>query len=144
LKSNTSYTIEQQSGSYTGAFQDENGRALVEEIVAAMQDRKGQAIRVLDLTELEHKATDYFVLCSGTSDIQTQAIADEVERRVDVNLQDRMVSREGYNSGEWILLDYTNVMVHIFLPRTRAYFKLEELWGDAYTEVRASEEEASE
>lgn len=74
---------------------------------------------------------DYFIICSGNSDRQTEAIAENVLRHLRDELSERPISKEGRETGEWILLDYVNVVVHIFLPRVREYYDLTGLWGDA-------------
>ncbi|MDX2063697.1 MAG: ribosome silencing factor [Bacteroidia bacterium] len=96
----------------------------------AIRDKKGFNITILDLRHLPNMITDYLVICSGTSDTQTGAIADSVEHQLRL-AGERPFRTEGKQRGEWILLDYINVVVHIFLPRVRDYYSLEELWGDA-------------
>lgn len=102
------------------------------EAVTAIQNKKGYEISVLDLRHLEHRVADYFVVCAGTSDRQTQAIADEVRQHLKASCHELPYATEGVQAGEWILLDYGDVVIHIFLPRVRAQYALEELWGDAY------------
>jgi ribosome-associated protein len=96
--------------------------------IGAVIDKKGQDVVVLDLRGI-CTFTDYFVICSGTSVRQTQAIADAVEERLRA---DKVRGRvEGYREGEWILMDFTDFLVHIFTQTKREYFNLERLWGDA-------------
>lgn len=85
------------------------------------------------MRKLENPATDYFIICSGNSDRQTEAIAENVLRSLRKDYKERPISKEGTEFGEWILLDYVNVVVHIFLPRVRDYYDLAGLWGDAKT-----------
>jgi ribosome-associated protein len=104
---------------------------ILTEIISAMREKKGFDIVVMDLRHLNNVATSYFVICSGNSDRQTQAIADYIIDQLKKELHERPLRTEGYRSGQWILIDYFDVVVHVFLPRHREYFNLEELWGDA-------------
>ena len=103
--------------------------AMLKTIVGAMENRKAINIKVLKIDKLTAVA-DYFVICNGTSVTQIKAIADEVEFKLE---QAGVVvsHREGYSSGNWILLDYDSVVVHIFHPTARDYYNLEKLWADA-------------
>jgi ribosome-associated protein len=98
------------------------------EIAKILDSKKAQDVRVLkvhDLTVL----TDYFVIASGTSTTQVAALADEV----DYQLSQKGIepySKEGFDSKNWVLLDYSNVIVHVFVPNTRTYYDLEHLWAD--------------
>jgi ribosome-associated protein len=103
---------------------------LVEEILVSIQEKKGFDICVIDLRELKNAITSFFIICCGNTDRQTQAIADEVETQLKRNHKERPIHVEGSRLGEWVLMDYGNVMVHIFLPRIREFYNLEELWGD--------------
>lgn len=93
------------------------------------EEKKAENILVLRLTALT-EFTDYFVICSGNSTRQTQAIADEItEQFRKINL--RPLNTEGYNTGEWILLDYGAFIVHVFTETSRQFYDLERLWRDA-------------
>ncbi len=104
-------------------------KAMLKTMVEAMENRKAINIKVLKIDKLTAVA-DYFVICNGTSVTQIKAIADEVEFKLE---QAGVVvsHREGYSSGNWILLDYDSVVVHIFHPTARDYYNLEKLWADA-------------
>ncbi len=94
------------------------------------QDNRGQEIVILDV----RKATpicDYFVLATGTSRRQLHAISEEIDHKLEDELGDRRISREGYDDSQWILLDYGNVVVHLFDEKTRKFYDLEGLWADA-------------
>ena len=96
--------------------------------IEAVLDKKALDLVVLDLRKIS-TFTDYFVICSGTSIRQTQAISDAVEERL---RKEKVRGRiEGYAEGEWILMDYSDFLVHIFTQARRDYFDLERLWGDA-------------
>ncbi len=99
--------------------------------IAAVENKKGIDIVVLDISSVATFA-DYFVLCTGDSSRQIQAIADEVEEKLAANgLKPSHV--EGYANAEWILLDYLDLVIHVFSKQARAYYDLERLWRDAKT-----------
>ncbi len=99
------------------------------QVVAAAEDRKAEGLKVLRLAEVSD-FTDYFLICSGHSERQVQAIADGVQESLRA-ARVRPLHVEGYRPGRWILLDYGDLIVHIFNGETRAYYRLERLWADA-------------
>lgn len=103
-------------------------------IVEAMQEKKAKDIVSLDLRGLETRVVDKFIICHADNDRQVEAIARNVEDQVHKKLNDKPWHREGYENREWILLDYVNVVVHIFLGEKREFYAIEELWGDAEAE----------
>ncbi len=105
------------------------GKALA--CARAVIDKKGENVKILNLTELS-SFTDYFVICSGISDRQVHAIADSVENAMDAQGYE-LLSAEGYADGRWVLMDFGDVVVHIFLDALRDYYNLENLWADAPT-----------
>ena len=98
-------------------------------IVEAIDRLKGEEILVLDF-EKKSSLCDKVVICTGRSDRNSQAIADEIEEKLK-ELGEEKIGLEGYNDGQWILMDYNDVMVHIFLRESREYFRLEQLWSQA-------------
>jgi ribosome-associated protein len=92
-------------------------------------DKKAENVKILDLSGISG-FTDYFVICSGMSDRQVQAIADSVEHQMESSGQE-LLSSEGYSDGRWVLMDFGDVVVHIFLDALREYYDLEALWTDA-------------
>ena len=107
-----------------------DSRALAERIAAIASDRKAADIRMLDLREIV-SYTDYFVICSGNTERQTKAIYDAVYKQLKDD--DGLLPRreEGAREARWILMDYLDCVVHIFTPEARAYYRLEQLWGEA-------------
>jgi ribosome-associated protein len=103
---------------------------LAELVVKAMQDKKGKNIVKIDLTEIQASVADYFIVCHGDSDRQAKAIADNVENEVRQTLDERPHSREGESVARWILLDYVNVVVHVFQHEVREFYEIEDLWHD--------------
>jgi ribosome-associated protein len=92
-------------------------------------DKKAENVRILDLTDISG-FTDYFVVCSGMSDRQVQAIADSAEHALTAAGHD-VLSIEGYADGRWVLMDFGDIVVHVFLDALREYYDLENLWADA-------------
>lgn len=111
---------------------------LSEIIVKGIQEKKGKNIISLNLKNIEHAVTDYFIVCHGTSNTQVQAIAESVEDEVRKAIGLKPWHREGIQNAEWILLDYIDVVVHIFQENTRDFFQIENLWADA--EIKQIEE----
>jgi ribosome-associated protein len=103
---------------------------LLKYIVNAADDKKAQDLTILDLREVS-SVTDYFVICTGNSSTQTKAISDNIEEKLEKEHNLRLLRREGYRQGGWILLDYGSVVVHIFKPEERQFYNIERLWGDA-------------
>lgn len=104
---------------------------LLELIIESIQDIKGKNIVKLDLRQIEDAPTNYFIICSGDSNTQIKAIAENIRKEVKDawGLLPSHVEGKGY--ARWILVDYFDVVVHIFHPETRAFYELEDLWSDA-------------
>ncbi len=102
----------------------------VKTVVAAAEDKKALDVVVLRLAALT-EFTDYFVICTGTNPRQTQAIVDEITLRLKKTYKLRPQHTEGYNVGEWILLDFGAFVVHVFVEESRRFYDLERLWRDA-------------
>ncbi len=105
--------------------------ALIEQIIEGIKDNKGEDITVLDLTNLENSVCDYFVITTGNSTTQVKSISEAVEKRVREELGDKPWHVEGADRSEWVLMDYVNAVVHVFLKDARSFYDLESLWGDA-------------
>ncbi len=113
---------------------DDNLAQLTNAIVEAMQDKKAKNIVALDLRKLNNRVVDKFIICHADNDRQVEAIARSVEEQVKESLNDKPWHKEGFENKEWILLDYVNIVVHVFLDEKRDFYAIEELWGDAETE----------
>jgi ribosome-associated protein len=100
-------------------------------IVKGMQEKKAIDIVLLDLRKVKNAVADFFVICSGSSDKQIDAIADSIDEQVHKSLNENPWHVEGKNNKEWMILDYTNVVAHIFRKDRRNFYALEKLWGDA-------------
>jgi ribosome-associated protein len=104
---------------------------LKEEIVKGIQEKKGLNITCLNLAKINSTVCDYFVVCHGTSNTHVHAIAESVEEQVNKHIGLKPSRKEGFINAEWILLDYLDVVVHVFQQNVREYYKLEDLWADA-------------
>ena len=102
----------------------------ISEAMAACYDKKAESVAILEMEKESNAFTDYFLICSGINPRQVQAIADEVEGRLE-KMGQRVTHKEGYNQAEWVLLDYVDFVVHIFSERARQYYDLERLWKTA-------------
>jgi ribosome-associated protein len=104
---------------------------LITEIVKGIEKVKGLKINILDLREIENTVCDYFIICEGNSNTQVNAISGSIQKSVSKAIKDKPWHVEGEANAEWILLDYINVVVHIFQKQIREYYDIESLWGDA-------------
>ncbi|MCG8699824.1 MAG: ribosome silencing factor [Bacteroidales bacterium] len=104
---------------------------LINNIIEGILDKKGREIVSLNLENIHHAICDNFIICHGDSNTQVSAIADNIEKKVKENLNIRVNHREGLQNAHWVILDYANIIVHVFLEEYRHYYNLEELWGDA-------------
>lgn len=108
---------------------------LLDKIIEAIQDTKGEDIRILDLSHIENSVADYFIVCSANSNTQVNAIAGNVEKKVRNELKDRPWHVEGAENAMWVLIDYVSVVVHVFQKHIREYYDIEDLWSDAKVTV---------
>ena len=104
---------------------------LSEWVVEGMLEKKAMNVVVMDLREVKHAIADYFVICSGNSDTQIDAITDSIEEQIHKRSKQNPWKREGQQNKAWNLLDYVAVVAHVFNKEKRTFYGLEELWGDA-------------
>jgi ribosome-associated protein len=110
---------------------DKQTTDLVDAIIDGMQEKKAKNITIINLTEIENCVADFFVICDADSKVHVEAIADSVDEVVEKTTGERPFHAEGYENAEWILMDYINVVVHVFQKEIRDYYNLEALWADA-------------
>jgi ribosome-associated protein len=104
---------------------------LLSSIIKGIEDVKGLDIDILDLRGIENSVCDYFVICNGNSNTQVNAIVGSVQKGVSKELKDKPWHIEGTDVGEWVLMDYVSIVVHVFQKHIREYYNIESLWGDA-------------
>ena len=105
----------------------------IAEIIKGMEEIKAQDIQILDLREIENTVCDYFIICTGTSNTQVNAIVNSVQKTVSKSLHEKPWHIEGSDNAEWVLMDFVHVVVHVFQKHIREFYDIESLWGDAKT-----------
>ena len=106
-------------------------KKLINAIITGIQEKKGEEIISLNLLKIHNSVCDYFIICHGNSNTQVDAITGSIEEYVRESVGENPWQKEGFENSEWVLLDYVNVVVHIFQKETRTFYNIEELWGDA-------------
>ena len=104
---------------------------IIKTIIAAIQQKKGENIVSLDLRKINEAVADFFIICEAGNQPQIKAIAENIEEQVRRQCEENPYHHEGYQSLQWVLVDYVNVVVHVMLTENRKFYKLEELWSDA-------------
>lgn len=108
-----------------------NAEQILEVAIEAVQKKKGNDILKMDLRHLDNAVTDYFVICHADSTTQVGAIAEEIEQKLKEEINEKVWHREGSDNAFWILLDYSDVVIHVFQKEYREFYSLESLWADA-------------
>ena len=98
--------------------------------IDSIEDVKGDDIKILDLTKIESSVFNYMIFCTGNSNTQVSSIASSVEKRLSKRLKEKPYSKEGLDNAQWVLIDYVNVVVHVFQKEFRKYYDVEGLWAD--------------
>ena len=113
----------------------QKGKANIDELITlileGIEEVKGHNINILDLREIENTVCDYFIICDGTSNTHVNAIVSSIQKIVSKAIKDKPWHVEGSDNSEWVLMDYVNVVVHVFQKHTREFYNIEDLWGDA-------------
>ncbi len=104
---------------------------LIALILQGIEEVKGVDINLLDLREIENTVCDYFIICNGTSNTHVKAIVGSIQKTVSKAIKDKPWHVEGEDNAEWVLMDYVNVVVHVFQKQVREFYDIEGLWGDA-------------
>lgn len=107
-------------------------------VIESIRDKKGEDIVVLDLQQVPDTITDYFIICHADNTTQVRAIANNIVESVEERTGEKPFSKEGFTQAEWILIDYLNIVVHVFYKEKRTFYQLEELWSDAQIKQIAS------
>jgi ribosome-associated protein len=104
---------------------------LLASIIKGIEEVKGNDIDILDLRDIDTSVCEYFIICNGNSNTQVNAIVNSIQKIVSKELKDKPWHVEGTDNGEWVLMDYVNIVVHVFQKHIREYYNIEGLWGDA-------------
>ena len=108
-------------------------------IIQGMEDIKGEDISILDLRNIENTVCDYFIICDGSSNIQVNSIISSINKVVRKGIKEKPYQIEGMENSEWVLMDYIDVVVHVFKKDKRSFYDIESLWGDAtITKIKSS------
>ena len=107
-------------------------------IIKAIQDKKGEHIVSLDLRKILEASADFFIVCEASSTTQVKAICDAIENQVRDDCKEAPYKHEGRQALQWVLIDYVNVVVHVMHPEARKFYKLEEMWSDAASQLHDS------
>ena len=111
---------------------------LISNIISGIENVKGLDVSLLDLRDIENTVCSYFVVCTGSSNTHVKAIVSAIQKTVSKELKEKPFQTEGNDNSEWVLIDYVNIVVHVFQKQIREYYNIEVLWGDAKTTNIAS------
>ena len=104
---------------------------LIAQIILGVDEVKGLEVKLLDLRNIENTVCDYFIVCTGTSNTHVSAISGSIQKTVSKAIHEKPFHTEGLDNAEWVLMDYIDVVVHVFQREVREHYNIEELWGDA-------------
>jgi ribosome-associated protein len=108
-----------------------NTEALISKIIGGIEEVKGDEVNLLDLREIKNSVCSYFIICNGTSNTHVNAIVNSIQKTVSKTLKEKPYHTEGQENSEWVLIDYIDIVVHVFQKQIRDHYSLENLWGDA-------------
>lgn len=106
----------------------------VDLIIEGIREKKGKEIVSIDISKLENSVCNYFIICHGDSNTQVSAIANWIEKVVEDELNEKVWKKQGFENAQWILLDFVDIVVHVFQKETRDFYNLESLWADGKIE----------
>ena len=116
-----------------------NANELITNIIKSIEDIKGEEIILLDMKKIDNSPCDYFIICEGSSNTQVNAIVSKIKKNVSKLLSEKPLHIEGLENSKWVLIDYVNVVVHVFQKEIRKFYNIESLWGDAkYTKFASN------
>lgn len=104
---------------------------LIAQIILGVDEVKGLEVKLLDLRNIENTVCDYFIVCTGTSNTHVSAISGSIQKTVSKAIHEKPFHTEGLDNAEWVLMDYIDIVVHVFQREVREHYNIEELWGDA-------------
>ncbi len=111
-------------------IKDKTTNKLITSLIKGLEEKKANNIVLIDMIELGSSISDYFIICHGTSNTQVESLADSAEQMAKELCKERPFTKEGKQNAEWILLDYSNVIVHVFQEEAREFYNIEGLWAD--------------
>ena len=108
-----------------------NSNELINNIIKSIEDVKGEEVMLIDMIKIDNSPCDYFIICEASSNIQVNAIVSKIKKNVSKLLSEKPFNIEGLENCKWVLIDYINIVVHVFQKEIRKYYNIESLWGDA-------------
>jgi ribosome-associated protein len=117
----------------SGVIKLNRNSKIFKSIIKAIHAKKGENIVSLDLRKIPEAVADFFVICEASSTTQVKAICDFIEESVKKDCEELPYKHEGRTSSHWVLIDYVNIVIHVMVPDTRKFYRLEEMWSDAMT-----------
>ena len=104
---------------------------LITNIINSIEEVKGEEVILIDMKKIDNSPCDYFIICDGSSNTQVNAIVSKIKKNVSKLLSEKPLNIEGLENCKWVLIDYINIVVHVFQKEIRKYYNIESLWGDA-------------
>ena len=104
---------------------------LITNIINSIEEVKGEEVILIDMKKIDNSPCDYFIICDGSSNTQVNAIVSKIKKNVSKLLSEKPLNIEGLENCKWVLIDYINIVVHVFQKEIRNYYNIESLWGDA-------------
>ena len=108
-----------------------NSNKLITSIIKSIEDVKGEEVMLIDMIKIDNSPCDYFIICEGSSNTQVNAIVSKIKKNVSKLLSEKPLNIEGLENCKWVLIDYIDIVVHVFQKQKRDHYNLENLWGDA-------------
>ena len=108
-----------------------SSKGLITNIIKSIEEVKGEEVILIDMKKIDNSPCDYFIICDGSSNTQVNAIVSKIKKNVSKLLSEKPLNIEGLENCKWVLIDYINIVVHVFQKEIRKYYNIESLWGDA-------------
>ena len=108
-----------------------SSKGLITNIIKSIEEVKGKEVILIDMKKIDNSPCDYFIICDGSSNTKVNAIVSKIKKNVSKLLSEKPLNIEGLENCKWVLIDYINVVVHVFQKEIRKYYNIESLWGDA-------------
>ncbi len=108
-----------------------SSKGLITNIIKSIEEVKGEEVILIDMKKIDNSPCDYFIVCDGSSNTQVNAIVSKIKKNVSKLLSEKPLNIEGLENCKWVLIDYIDIVVHVFQKEIRQYYKIENLWGDA-------------
>ena len=108
-----------------------SSKGLITNIIKSIEEGKGEEVILIDMKKIDNSPCDYFIVCDGSSNTQVNAIVSKIKKNVSKLFSEKPINIEGLENCKWVLIDYIDIVVHVFQKEIRQYYNIENLWGDA-------------